>query len=185
MGHRLSKIYTRTGDSGTPGLADGTRVDKDSARVHAMGDVEELNSHIGAVLLYVTDEGLRSGLVNVQHALFDIGGELAIPGAEVVSGNYVQQLEDILDEVNATLPPLKEFILPGGGPGAVACHVARAVCRRAERRVVEAAREGTVNEASRRYLNRLSDMLFVLARSLARAEGGEVYWEQGHNRAPA
>ncbi len=97
----------------------------------------------------------------------------------------MQQLEDILDEVNATLPPLKEFILPGGGPGAVACHVARAVCRRAERRVVEAAREGTVNEASRRYLNRLSDMLFVLARSLARAEGGEVYWEQGHNRAPA
>ena len=104
MGHRLSKIYTRTGDSGTTGLADGTRVDKDSARVHAMGDVDERNSHIGAVLLYVTDEGLRSGLVNVQHALFDIGGELAIPGAEVVSGNYVQQLFTLIIQHT-----LKEF----------------------------------------------------------------------------
>jgi len=184
VGHRLSKIYTRTGDSGTTGLADGSRVDKDSPRVHAMGDVDELNSNIGGVLLHVQDPRLRACLVDIQHALFDIGGELAIPGAEIVDEHYVEQLEVMLDEINAALPPLKEFILPGGGPGAVACHLARAVCRRAERRVVEAARDSTVNEASRRYLNRLSDLLFVLARSQARAEGGEVFWEKGRNRAP-
>jgi cob(I)alamin adenosyltransferase len=183
VGHRLSKIYTRTGDRGTTGLADGSRVDKDSARVHAMGEVDELNSQVGAVLLHDLDGATRECLVDVQHALFDIGGELAIPGAEVVDDGYVEALEGHLDRLNEPLPPLKEFILPGGGPGAVACHVARAVCRRAERRLLELARDETVNEASRRYLNRLSDLLFVLARVQARVEGGEVFWRKGRNRS--
>lgn len=147
-----------------------------------MGEIDELNSHIGSVLLCVNDQGVRGSLIDVQHALFDIGGELAIPGAEVVDGDYVEQLEVSLDDLNESMPPLKEFILPGGGRGAVACHLARAVCRRAERRFVEVARSSSVNEASQRYLNRLSDLLFVLARSLARAEGGEVFWEKERDR---
>ena len=182
MGHRLSKIYTRTGDAGTTGLAGGDRVDKDSVRVHAMGEVDELNCCIGAVLVHPIGAAASSCLVDVQHALFDIGGELAMPGAALVDDAYVAGLERRLDEINRDLPPLKEFILPGGGPAAVACHTARAVCRRAERRLVEAARTEEVNEVSRRYLNRLSDLLFVLARVFARGEGGEVYWEKGRNR---
>lgn len=182
MGHRLSKIYTRTGDAGTTGLGDGSRVDKDSARVEALGDVDELNCFIGAILVHPLDEGIRACLLDVQHALFDIGGELSIPGAALVDDGYVAGLERRLDAFNANLPPLKEFILPGGGASAVACHAARAVCRRAERRLVAAARSGEVSEVSRRYLNRLSDLLFVLARVLARSGGGEVCWEKGRNR---
>jgi cob(I)alamin adenosyltransferase len=183
MGNRLSKIYTRTGDAGTTGLADGSRVEKDSARVHAMGDIDELNSLVGSILLHPLDDLVRNTLVDIQHALFDIGGELAIPGSELVSEDYVTALEVTLDALNEDLPPLKEFILPGGGPDAVACHIARSACRRAERRVVEVARGATVNENSRRYLNRLSDLLFVIARVLARKGSGEVFWEKGRNRA--
>ena len=182
MGHRLSKIYTRTGDGGTTGLGDGSRVDKDAVRVQAMGEVDELNCFIGGILVHPLDDEMRACLLDVQHALFDIGGELSIPGAAFVEDARVAGLECRLDALNADLPPLKEFILPGGGAAAVACHTARAVCRRAERRLVEVARGEDVSVASRRYLNRLSDLLFVLARVLARRDEGEVCWEKGRNR---
>jgi len=182
VGHRLSRIYTRTGDAGTTGLADGSRVEKDSARVAAMGDVDELNSQVGAILVHEVPEPVRACLLDVQHALFDLGGELAIPAHTALDASYVEAIERALDGFNADLPPLEEFILPGGGPAAVACHVARAVCRRAERRLVALAREAEVNEHSRRYLNRLSDLLFVLARAIARRDEGEVFWEPGRNR---
>lgn len=182
MGHRLSKIYTRTGDAGTTGLADGSRVSKTSGRIVTLGDIDELNTQIGAILLHPLEATLRETLIDVQHALFDIGGELAVPGAVTVTEGYVQSLEQALDHLNEDLPPLKEFILPGGGPGAVACHVARAVCRRAERAMVSLSTETEVNELSRRYVNRLSDLLFVVGRVLARADEGEVYWQPGRNR---
>ncbi len=182
MGHRLSKIYTRTGDKGTTGLADGSRVEKDSARVEAMGAVDELNCHIGQVLVHPLPDAVRECLIEVQHVLFDLGGELAIPGHVAVAEDYVTKLEQTLDGFNKALPPLKEFILPGGGAAAVACHLARAVCRRAERRLLSLARAESVNAASRAYLNRLSDLLFVLARVLARAQEGEVFWEPGRHR---
>ena len=178
----LSKIYTRTGDAGTTGLADGSRIDKDAERVEAMGDVDELNTLIGAILLHPLPEVMTECLIDVQHALFDIGGEMAIPGHTSVSERHVASLEEVLDALNEDLPPLKEFILPGGGPSAVACHIARAVCRRAERQLVRLSRAETVNEASRRYLNRLSDLLFDMARTCARAESGEVYWQPGRKR---
>ena len=181
MGNRLGKIYTRTGDEGTTGLADGSRVDKDSLRVVAMGEVDELNSHIGAILLCELPTNGKAILTDVQHALFDIGGELAIPGFESVTASYVENLENALDAWNDELPPLKEFILPGGGAAAVAAHIARSICRRAERSFVALARTEAMNEHSRRYLNRLSDLLFVLARVVARREAGEVYWEKGRN----
>lgn len=181
MGNRLSKIYTRTGDQGTTGLADGSRVDKDSDRVQAMGDVDELNSHIGSILLHPLDQEVVACLTDIQHALFDIGGEMAIPEHTAVSADYVSALEQMLDKLNADLPPLKEFILPGGGAPAIACHLARTVCRRAERRLVTLARNESVNQQSRRYLNRLSDLLFVLARVLAHGDTGEVYWKHGRN----
>ena len=182
MGHRLSRIYTRTGDRGTTGLADASRVDKDHPRIHALGEVDELNSLIGAILVHEVDDALRACLVDVQHALFDIGGELAIPGARTLTGRHVAGLEERLDHFNAGLAPLKEFILPGGGPAAVAAHVARAVCRRAERRLVTLSRGEDVNAESRRYLNRLSDLLFVLARALAAGGDGEVYWQPDRRR---
>ena len=182
MGHRLSRIYTRTGDRGTTGLADGSRVDKDSARIQAMGDVDELNCFIAAVLVQEVDVVVRECLTDVQHALFDIGGELAVPGASTVNERYVETLETRLDAFNANLAPLKEFILPGGGGAAVAAHLARAVCRRAERRLVSLSRLEDVNSESRRYLNRLSDLLFVLARVLAVGGDGEVYWQPGRGR---
>ena len=182
MGHRLSKIYTRTGDQGTTGLADGSRIEKDSARIQAMGDVDELNCAIALVLVRDVDPPVRECLTDVQHALFDIGGEIAVPGASRVDEHYVAGLEVRLDEFNAGLAPLKEFILPGGGEAAVAAHVARAICRRAERRFVALAREEEVNPQSRRYLNRLSDLLFVLARVLAVGGDGEVYWQPGRRR---
>ena len=182
MGHRLSKIYTRTGDDGSTGLADGSRVDKDSARVEALGAVDELNTLIGAVLVHSLPADIETLLTDVQHALFDIGGEMAIPGASTVTAHYVTGLEQALDAHNEKLPMLKEFILPGGGAAAVAAHVARAVCRRAERRMMSLSRLETVNECSRQYLNRLSDMLFVLSRVLAVGGGGEVFWDANRNR---
>lgn len=182
MGHRLSRIYTRTGDDGSTGLADGSRVDKDSARVEVLGTVDELNSLIGAILVHPLPAPVDALLTDVQHALFDIGGEMAIPGASTVTAAYVTRLEQALDGFNESLPMLKEFILPGGGAAASAAHVARSVCRRAERRFTSLARLEEVNEHSRCYLNRLSDLLFVLARVLAVGDRGEVYWDPTRNR---
>ncbi len=182
VGHRLSKIYTRTGDAGTTGLADGSRVDKDDIRIEAMGTVDELNSYVGRILSHKIPSEMRECFIDVQHALFDIGGELAIPGTSTITPQYVAALESALDDMNATLPPLKEFILPGGGGAATAVHVARAVCRRAERRLLTLSRRDDVNIHSRVYLNRLSDLFFVLARALARAHGREVYWDPQRNR---
>lgn len=182
MGHRLSKIYTRTGDAGTTGLADGSRVEKDSLRMQVIGEADELNSFVGAILVHDLPEAVRECLIDVQHALFDLGGELAIPGSEAITGDYVAALERALDSLNADLPPLKEFILPGGNAAAVACHQARAVCRRVERRLVSLAREERINDESRKYVNRLSDLLFVAARILARRSGGEVYWDPRRKR---
>ncbi len=179
MGNRLSKICTRTGDDGTTGLGDGTRVPKDDPRVEAYGCVDEANSALG-VLLAVP--GLPADvaelLTRVQHELFDLGGELCIPGHRAIAAAQVQALEDALDAFNDRLPPLKEFILPGGGPAAAACHLARAICRRAERRTWTLARAQDVAPEPLKYLNRLSDLLFVLARVLARHENGsEVLWK--------
>ncbi len=182
MGNRLSKIYTRTGDDGSTGLGDGTRGPKDGPRVEAYGTVDELNSTIG-VLLAVPGlpPTVAECLVAVQHELFDMGGELCIPGHTVIKPAHIDRLESTLDAFNDPLPPLKEFILPGGGPAAAACHVARTVARRAERRVLALSRSEQVNPDVIRYLNRLSDLLFVLARVLARHENGtEVLWR--HDR---
>jgi len=178
MGNRLSKIYTRTGDDGSTGLGDGTRVGKDSARVNAYGTVDELNSAIGIVLACDIDERMREVLTQVQHDLFDLGGELCIPGMAMVHAPDIDRLEQTLDAFNENLPPLKDFILPGGGMAAAQCHLARTICRRAEREVVTLARHDAVRPEAVRYLNRLSDLLFVLARVLARASGhGEVLWQ--------
>ena len=182
MGHRLSRIYTRTGDDGTTGLGDGTRVRKDNARVEAYGTVDEANSAIGMVLAVpgIPIEVSRC-LVEVQHDLFDLGGELCIPGTQVIKPEQVVQLEQVLDRFNDPLPALKDFILPGGGPAAAACHLARTVVRRAERCVWALSEAETVNVEVPRYLNRLSDLLFVIARVLARHEhGSEVLWR--HDR---
>jgi len=177
MGNRLSKIVTRTGDDGTTGLADGTRVPKDSARVEAGGSVDELNSAIGVVLACELPEAMPPQLLAIQHDLFDFGGELAIPGSVVIRAQQVEALESLLEGWNAGLPPLREFVLPGGGAAAAHCHLARAICRRAERRCWALARTEPVNPQALRYLNRLSDFLFVLARVLARrASGSEVMW---------
>ena len=183
MGHRLSKIYTRTGDDGTTGLGDGSRVDKDNSRVEAYGAVDELNSIIGMILAYDMPGPVRDCLVNVQHDLFDLGGEFSVPGTLTIKESYVVRLETILEEVNAELPSLKEFILPAGGLATSTTHLARTVCRRAERRATTLAREQEVNPAAISYLNRLSDLLFVIARVLARFENGtEVLWQPGKNR---
>jgi cob(I)alamin adenosyltransferase len=178
MGNRLSKIYTKTGDDGTTGLGDGTRVAKDSARVAAYGTVDELNSAIGIVLAQEIAAPVRETLTQIQHDLFDLGGELCIPGMAMVRDADVERLEQTLDGFNADLPALKDFILPGGGMPAACCHLARTVCRRAEREVVTLSRSETVRPEAVRYLNRLSDLLFVLSRVLARASGhGEVLWQ--------
>ena len=178
MGNRLSKIYTRTGDDGSTGLGDGSRVAKDSARVGAYGTVDEANSCIGLVLASEIPDDVRSLLVSVQHQMFDLGGELCIPGHAAIFDADIQRLEDQLDGFNADLPPLKDFILPGGGEAASRCHIARTVVRRAERETVTLARHDAVRPEAIRYLNRLSDLLFVLARVLARADGhGEVLWK--------
>lgn len=180
MGKRLSKIYTRTGDDGTTGLGDGSRVDKDDPRVEAYGTVDEANSAIGAVLAARTvRDDVRACLTEVQHDLFELGGELCIPGHRAVEAAFVTRLERELDRLNADLPPLADFILPGGGPAAAACHVARTVVRRAERRVRSLAKREAVRDEVLRYLNRLSDLLFVIARVLARAETGqEIIWDR-------
>jgi len=178
MGHRLSRIYTRTGDDGSTGLGDGTRVQKEHLRVEAYGTVDEANSAVGVVLAV---PGLPAQVVecltDVQHTLFDLGGELCIPGHRVIRAEDVERLEQTLDRFNEGLPPLKDFILPGGGPAAAACHLARTVTRRAERRVWALARAESVAPEVPQYLNRLSDLLFVVARVLARHEHGiEVLW---------
>lgn len=179
MGNRLSKIYTRTGDKGTTGLGDGSRVDKDSLRVETFGTVDELNSHIGLVLTGHMDDAIRNCLTRTQHELFDLGGELCMPGYTLIPTTCVDQLEADLDRFNEHLPPLKDFILPGGSEPAARCHLARTVCRRAERLMVSLAKVEDINEISLRYLNRLSDLLFVVARVLARAESGEeVLWDR-------
>jgi cob(I)alamin adenosyltransferase len=180
MGNRLTKIYTRTGDDGSTGLGDGARVPKESLRVEAYGTVDEANSCIGVVLAVPTlPAAVRTCLTDVQHDLFDLGGELCIPGHRMVTAAYVDRLESTLDAFNEELPPLQDFILPGGGAAAAACHVARTVCRRAERRVWSLARVEEVAPDALKYLNRLSDLLFVLARVLARHEHGhEVIWRR-------
>ena len=185
MGNRLSKIYTRTGDDGTTGLGDGSRVPKDGARVEAYGTVDELNSTIGVLLAVPSvPDAVVKCLTEVQHELFDMGGELCIPGHRVITEQHVTRLEEVLDVFNDTLPALKEFILPGGGPAAAACHVARTVARRAERRTLTLSREETVAPEVIKYLNRLSDLLFVLARVLARHERGtEVLWRHDRTKS--
>jgi cob(I)alamin adenosyltransferase len=182
MGNRLSKIYTRTGDDGSTGLGDGTRVDKDSLRVEAMGAVDELNTIIGMLLCHSLPDTSQSALTNIQHSLFDIGGEICIPGSAVITADRVDTLEQLLDSLNADLAPLKEFILPGGSPAAAACHQARAVCRRAERRTHSLAKAENINPVSIKYLNRLSDLLFVMARHLNKEAGKQdVFWK--HDRS--
>lgn len=183
MGHRLSKIYTRTGDDGTTGLGDGARIAKDDPRMEAIGTIDELNSLIGLLIaeLPAGDELLPT-LTRIQHRLFDLGGELSIPGYTLVKAEHVTALENTLDTLNEVLPPLKNFILPGGSRAAAVCHLARAVCRRAERNMVALARDAQVNVDGRHYLNRLSDLLFVMARLLARRDGGsEVLWQQNQD----
>ncbi len=183
MGNRLSKIYTRTGDDGSTGLGDGSRVAKDSARVCAYGTVDEANSAIGIVLACEVPEAVREVLVAVQHQLFDLGGELCIPGHVAIFDADIQKLEDTLDRFNADLPPLKDFILPGGGMAAAQCHLARTITRRAEREVVTLSHHDAVRPEAIRYLNRLSDLLFVLCRVLARGSGhGEVLWRHDRRR---
>jgi cob(I)alamin adenosyltransferase len=184
MGHRLSRIYTRTGDDGTTGLGDGKRVRKDDARVEAYGTVDEANSAIGVVLAVPgIPADVARCLIEVQHDLFDLGGELCIPGMQVISAERIAKLEAVLDRLNDPLPPLKDFILPGGGPAAAACHLARTIVRRAERCVWTLAASEQVNAEVPKYLNRLSDLLFVLARVLARHENGsEVLWRHDRGR---
>jgi cob(I)alamin adenosyltransferase len=182
MGNRLSKIYTKTGDDGTTGLGDGTRVAKDSARVAAYGTVDEANSAIGLLLAAPMPapqgEAIAALLTTVQHQLFDLGGELCIPGHAAIQESDIDALERHLDAFNDPLPPLKDFILPGGGEAAARCHLARTIVRRAERETVTLARHDAVRGEAIRYLNRLSDLLFVLARVLARDSGhGEVLWK--------
>jgi cob(I)alamin adenosyltransferase len=194
MGNRLSKITTRTGDDGTTGLGDGSRVRKDDARIAAIGEVDELNSHIGVLLCETLPDDVRAALTAIQHDLFDLGGELCMPGHTIVTDEHLARLDAWLAGYNATLPPLKEFILPGGSRAAALAHVCRTVCRRAERMIVAlgAAQDASAASESaaplaqtpRRYVNRLSDLLFVLARVLNRAAGGsDVLWR--HDRGAA
>ena len=177
MGQRLTQIATRTGDDGSTGLGDNTRVSKDSLRVHAMGEVDELNSQLGVLLCEELPVEVRELLVEVQHQLFNLGGELSIPGFELLKPQAVLQLDQALATHNATLPRLQEFILPAGTRGAAQAHVCRTVARRAERAVVALGSAETLNDTPRQYLNRLSDLMFVLARVLNRMHGGDdVYW---------
>ena len=179
MGNRLTKLYTKTGDDGTTGLGDGSRTTKDSARIEAVGTIDELNSWIGLLLAELpVDEQLIEPLTDIQHRLFDLGGELAVPGFQLIQTEMVSDLEALCDQLNEELPPLKEFILPGGSKSAGLCHMARAVARRAERIIVTLSKEETVGDDLKRYINRLSDVLFVMARQLARRDGGqEVFWK--------
>ena len=183
MGHRLSKIVTRTGDAGTTGLGDGSRVPKDAPRIEAIGAVDELNSVLGVLLAEPLPEAIAACLTDVQHDLFDLGGELSIPGYTVLADAHIDRLEIAVERYNGELPPLKEFILPGGTRAAGLAHVARTVCRRAERALVALAATQPVSDPARRYVNRLSDLLFVLARELNRAGGhADVLWQKGRVR---
>jgi cob(I)alamin adenosyltransferase len=178
MGNRLTQIATRTGDAGTTGLGDNTRVSKNSLRVHAMGDVDELNSHIGVLLCEPMPDDVRTLLVEIQHQLFNLGGELSIPGFELLKPEAVLALDEALARYNDQLPRLQEFILPAGTRAASQAHVCRTVARRAERAVVALGNEEAIKDAPRQYLNRLSDLMFVLARVLNRMDGGDdVYWK--------
>ena len=178
MANRLTQIATRTGDAGTTGLGNNQRVSKNSLRVHAMGEVDELNSHIGVLLCEDTGSDVRDVLVEIQHQLFNLGGELSIPGFELLKDEAVIALDEALERYNAQLPKLEEFILPAGTRGASLAHVCRTVARRAERAVVALGNEESIREAPRQYLNRLSDLMFVLARVLNRMHGGDdVYWK--------
>ncbi len=184
MGKRLTAIATRTGDDGTTGLGDGSRTSKDTLRVHAMGDVDELNSTLGLLLCETLPEDVRGELVKIQHDLFDLGGALCIPGWDNIKQEQVLRLDQLLADYNATLPRLEEFILPGGCKASAITHVARTICRRAERVVVSLAKTEDVPQAISHYLNRLSDLLFVLARVLNRAQGGnDVLWQPDLNKS--
>lgn len=178
MGHRLSKIYTRTGDEGTTGMADGSRVDKNTTRIRTIGEVDELNACIGLLLSEEITEIITATLTNVQNSLFDLGAELAVPGTVIISKEDVMELENSLDDLNRDLEPLKEFILPGGSRAAATCHLARTICRRAEREFVGLSKEEETSPSSLMYLNRLSDYLFVAARTLNKYAGNpDVLWE--------
>jgi cob(I)alamin adenosyltransferase len=183
MGHRLSRIVTRTGDAGTTGLGDGSRVAKDSPRIEAIGAVDELNSTIGVILAEPLPEPVKTLLTDIQHDLFDLGGELSIPGHAAITVAHIERLEAAVEHYNEDLPPLKEFILPGGTRAAALTHIARTVCRRAERNLVALAAVDTPSASSRIYLNRLSDLLFVLARALNRAGNApDVLWQKDRAR---
>lgn len=183
MANRLSKIVTRTGDDGTTGLASGDRIGKDQPRVAALGDVDELNSAIGLLLSETLPPTVREALTDIQHDLFDLGGELSLPGHTLVTANHLSRIESLISGFNADLPPLRDFILPGGSRAAALAHVARTVCRRAERALVVLGHAETLPLLPAQYLNRLSDLLFVLARVLNRAGGGsDALWQQGRNR---
>jgi len=183
MGNRLSKIATRTGDNGTTGLGDGSRTEKDSARIHTLGEVDELNSFVGLLLCEAMPDELREELVSIQHDLFDLGGELCIPGYTMITDDHVGRLDDLLEKYNSTLPPLKDFILPAGSRAASVAHLCRTVCRRAERSIVSLGRIEKINDHPRQYVNRLSDLMFVLARVLNRFAGGsDVLWQHGRKR---
>ncbi|TVO66879.1 cob(I)yrinic acid a,c-diamide adenosyltransferase [Denitromonas ohlonensis] len=182
MGHRLSKIYTRTGDAGTTGLGDGNRVSKNSLRIHSLGEIDELNACVGLLLTETLPDDVRALLTDVQHDLFDLGGEVCIPGMSMISTKQVDKLEAALDAWNEDLSPLKDFILPGGSRAASQAHLCRTVCRRAERMLVGLAQEEAVNDGPRQYLNRLSDLMFVLGRHLNKVDGhGDVLWQKGKN----
>jgi len=180
MGNRLSKIYTRTGDDGTTGLGDGSRIEKDHIRMQAIGAIDEVNSLIGLMIAEMDEsDELRPLFTEIQHDLFDLGGELCIPGYQLIKEERVAEIEERLDELNEDLPALKNFILPGGNKAAGFCHMARSVCRRAERDMVSLSRETEVNSAGKQFINRLSDLLFVCARILARRNNGEeILWSR-------
>ena len=183
MANRLSRIVTRTGDDGSTGLSSGARIAKHHARVAALGDVDELNSVLGVLLAETLPEAVRDPLLGVQHDLFDLGGELSLPGHTLLSAQHLERLEQLIAEFNTGLPPLREFVLPGGSRAAALAHLARTVCRRAERTVAALAAQETLPALPLQYLNRLSDLLFVLARTLNRTNGsGDVLWQQGRNR---
>lgn len=183
-GNRLSKIVTRTGDAGTTGLGDGSRTTKDSLRIDSIGEIDELNSGLGVLLCEELPEAVRAALLDVQHDLFDLGGELCLPGMNIIKDAQVARLEELADEFNTGLPMLKEFILPGGTRAAALAHLSRTVCRRAERSMVRLHAAEPLSEPARRYINRLSDLLFILGRVLNRAGGrGDVLWQKGKNAA--
>ena len=186
MGNRLSKIYTKTGDNGTTGLGDNTRIDKDAPRMHAIGDVDELNSAIGILMSELPENDELSPLfLGIQHALFDIGGELSMPGYSLFNDALISQLEESIDDINALLPPLKNFILPGGSKAASYCHLCRSICRRAERQLITLMKleQQIPSSPAIRYLNRLSDLLFVIARILARRDGQqEILWQNHYTK---